>query len=59
MRIKSLLKSLWSEEERQEFDERIHQLCKECGGGGIDFMAGPCGDCNGNGFVEKTREEPL
>lgn len=39
--------------ERPEFDKSKHELCSECGGSGLDFIAGPCGDCNGNGFIDK------
>lgn len=55
--IKKIFALLTNTEEREEYDETKHKLCDECGGGGIDFIAGPCSDCGGNGFINKERAE--
>ncbi|MGG1483537.1 hypothetical protein ABEI56_05555 [Peribacillus castrilensis] len=55
--IKKFFKKISARKEYPEFNEKLHKLCDECGGGGIDFIAGPCIDCDGNGFIEKTRKD--
>lgn len=55
--FKKLWGILFATEELPEFNESIHKYCDECGGLGVDSVAGPCLDCNGNGFVEKSRLE--
>lgn len=55
--IKKALKWFTDSNEQKEFNEQIHIVCNECAGSGIDFIAGPCLDCDGDGFVDKTRSE--
>ena len=59
----NLFKKLWSSltatKVREEYNPSIHKLCDECGGGGIDAIAGPCRECNGDGFIEKTKEDKI
>lgn len=53
--VKSLL---WDDDSKEvQYNESIHQECDECGGCGLDSIAGTCSDCNGKGFVDKTRFE--
>lgn len=51
--IKYLL-NLLTEKEKEEFNKNKHNICIECGGGGIDFIAGSCVECDGNGFINKS-----
>jgi DnaJ-class molecular chaperone len=55
--INNFLKRIFATKERPVFNEKIHKRCEECTGSGLDFVAGPCIDCDGNGFVDKTRKE--
>lgn len=57
MGLKSILKDFFAPKVYLKFDETLHKYCEECGGGGVDIVAGPCLDCNGNGFIEKTRKD--
>ena len=56
-RLKKGLKWIMSPGEYPEMDTSKHKVCEECGGSGLDFVAGPCIDCEGKGFVNKTDKE--
>lgn len=57
--IKEAFDRLFPEVKMIEFNESKHKICDECGGSGLDFIAGPCGDCDGNGFVYKKMEDKI
>ena len=55
--VLKFLKGLFTSKEYPEFNEKQHKICDECGGSGLDFIAGSCFVCEGNGFIDKTRYE--
>ena len=59
MFISKLRNFLYRNEEREKFDINRHVICDECGGGGLDFIAGPCLECGGNGFLTKTIQDKI
>lgn len=59
MSIRNRIKKLFTTKERPEFNKSVHKICEECGGSGLDFIAGPCFDCEGNGFVDQTAEDKI